>query len=219
MHCGRAARWKSRRYFAVIRTILGSDPMDPDAYGREMRLWQALGPAKYRLRSAGLAALLALAGVTVFLGSMTVASLFPGSGAVVQGPGEHQVRVVVGDCQRVGPISRRGFGYWWECDAVVIATNGAVRKARIGPSVVTPKDRGRSVELREGCRDKEGFTDCTYGRPTGRLLEFGLLLIVKLSWVVSVFIGFGVVMFLTRALLGAPRYFRFRGRRPSATRS
>lgn len=219
MHCGQPARWRPRRYCGVIRTILGSDLMDPDIYGREMRLWQRLGPAKYRLRSAALAALLALAGVTVLLGGMTALSLFPGSGAVVQGPGEHPVRVVVGDCQRVGPISRRGFGYWWECDAVVNAANGAVRKARIGPAVVTPEDRGRSVELREGCRDKEGFTDCTYGRPTSRLLELGLLLIVKVGWVVSVLVGFGVVMFLTRALLGAPLYLHFRGLRPSATRS
>ncbi|MEU8262027.1 DUF6346 domain-containing protein [Micromonospora sp. NPDC048999] len=189
--------------------------MDPDIRGREMRLWQALGPAGYRLRSVGLAALLAVIGVVVFLGSMTVASLLPGSRAGALGPGEQQVRAVVGDCQRVGPISRRGFGYWWECEASVITADGDVRNAWIGPSVVTHEDRGRAVELRESCRDKIHFTDCTYGRPTSRWLGLGMLLIVRLGWLVSLFSGFGVAMFLTRALLGAPRYFRFRGNPPS----
>ncbi|MET7966258.1 DUF6346 domain-containing protein [Micromonospora sp. NPDC005305] len=173
-----------------------------------MRLWQSLGPAKYRLRSACLAVLLALASVVVFLGSMTLASLF---GGVHYG---HPARVVVDDCQRVGPISRRGFGYWWECDAVVTAPDGTVRKARIHASDVAPEDRGQSVELREACSVKGRVTDCSYGGATGYLLSLGLQLIVKLGWLVLVFSGFGVLMFLTRALLGAPRYLRFRGRRP-----
>lgn len=160
--------------------------MDPGIRDREMRLWLTLGPAIYRLRSVGLAALLALAGVVVVLGVMTAINHFPGSGSVYQGPGDHPVRVVVGDCQRTGPVSRRGFGYWWECDAVVTAADGAVREARIGRSVVTPEDRGRSVDLREGCRDKEASTDCAYGSPTSEWLEVGVLLVGKLGWVVAV---------------------------------
>ncbi|WP_433320319.1 DUF6346 domain-containing protein [Micromonospora chersina] len=172
-----------------------------------MRLWESLGPAKYRLRSACVAVLLAPAGVAVFLGSMTLATLFAG---VDYG---HQARVVVHDCQQVGPIGQHGFGYWWECNAVVTAPDGTVRKARINPPDVAPEDRGRTIELREACR-KEGSTKCSYGRPTSRLLNFGLLIIVKLGWLALVFSGFGVLMFLTRALLGAPLYLRFRGRRP-----
>ncbi|MEU5905477.1 DUF6346 domain-containing protein [Micromonospora sp. NPDC047467] len=189
--------------------MFGADLMGPDIYSREMRLWQSLGPGRYRLRSACLAVLLALASVVVFLGSMTIASLF---GGVHYG---HPARVVVGDCQQVGPISRRGFGYWWECDAVVTAPDGMVWTARIHASDVVPEDRGRSVELRESCHVKGDVTDCSYGRPTGYLLIVGLQLIVKLGWVALVFGGLGVVMFLTGALLGAPRYLRFRGRRPS----
>ncbi|MFG1884794.1 DUF6346 domain-containing protein [Micromonospora sp. NPDC049102] len=110
-----------------------------------MGLWETLGPVGYRLRSVGGAALLALAAVVIFLLGMTATSLFPGSGAVYQGPGEHPVRVVVADCQRVGPISHRGLGYWWECDALATAADGTSREARIGRSVVSPKiEAGRS---------------------------------------------------------------------------
>lgn len=203
------ARWKSRRHLVMIKTMVGSDFMGPDFYGREMRLWQSLGPAKYRLRSACLAVLVAVASMVVFLGSMTLASLF---GGLHYG---HPARVVVDDCQQVGPISQRGFGYWWECDALATAPDGTVRKARIYGSDVTPEDRGRSVELRESCV-REGASECTYGRPTGYLLNIGLQIIIKLGWLVLVVGGFGVVAFLTRALLGAPRYMRFRAHRPSA---
>ncbi|MFG1652340.1 DUF6346 domain-containing protein [Micromonospora sp. NPDC049275] len=188
--------------------------MNPDIRDREMRLWESLGPAGYRLRCVGVAALLALAGIVSFLTGMTVASLFPGTGAVFHGPGEHPVIVVVDGCQRVGPISSRGFGYWWECDATVTAMDGAARKARIESSVVTPEDQGRPLELREGCRDESGLTDCTYGRPTNGWLEVGVLLISKLGLLVAVGSGVVALVYLTRAALGAPRYCRFRGGNP-----
>ncbi|MEU8420707.1 DUF6346 domain-containing protein [Micromonospora sp. NPDC048835] len=193
--------------------------MDPDIRDREMRLWQTLGPARYRLRSAGLAVLVAFAGVVIFLGIVTLVSFFPGSGTVYQGPGERPVSVVVGECEQIGPISKNGFGYWWECNAIVTAADGAARQARLERSIVTPEDRGQPVELREGCRDKSGLTDCGYGRPVNEWFEVGVLLIGKLNWVIAVVSALGVLMYLTRALLGAPRYCRFRGSRPLSERS
>ncbi|SCE98804.1 hypothetical protein GA0070612_2754 [Micromonospora chokoriensis] len=185
--------------------MVGSDLAGPDLYGREMRLWQSLGPTTYRLRSACLAALLALASVLVFLGAMTVVNQF---GGVHYG---QPARVVAGACQQIGPISRRGFGYWWECDAAVIASDGTARKVRVHSSGIVPEDQGSSVELRETCRTNGDVTDCSYGKPIGWLLHVGLGLIVCLGWLALAFGAAGVVMFLTRALLGAPRYLRFRG--------
>ncbi|MEU8391217.1 DUF6346 domain-containing protein [Micromonospora sp. NPDC048843] len=193
--------------------------MDPAIRDRELRLWQTLGPTGYRLRSVGVAALLALGGLVVFLGIMTVISHFPGTGAVYKGPGERSVRVVVGTCQQLGPISKQGFGYWWECDAAVTGAGGAVRKTRIERSIVTPEDQGRSLVLREGCRDREGFTDCSYGRPTSSWLEMGVLLTGKVGWIVAVISGLTALVYLTRALLGAPRYCRLRGGRPAGAGS
>ena len=171
--------------------MLGSGFMDRDIHGREMRLWQTLGPTGYRLLCVGLAALLAAEGVTVFLAGMTAVSLFPGTGAVYQGPGENVVQVVSGECNGLGTISRRGLVMVgvrrschcgrWRCPEY---TDWPVGRHARGP--------GSSVELREGCRDKEKFTHCSYGRPTSSWFEVSVLFIGKMGWLGRVVGGLGV---------------------------
>ena len=93
--------------------------MDPAIRDRELRLWQTLGPTAYRLRSVGVAVLLALGGAVVFLGFMTAINHFPGTGAVYEGQESARCAWSSAPASSFGPISKQGFGYWWECDAAV----------------------------------------------------------------------------------------------------
>ncbi|TDC66466.1 hypothetical protein E1258_02555 [Micromonospora sp. KC207] len=152
--------------------------------------------------------LLMMAAVGTFLLLSTLVSLYPGTGTVVRGPGDRAVQATGGACARVGPISGYGFGYWWDCDATLRDGDGGTRVVRVGPSVLSPDDLGRTVEIRESCRDG----DCEYGRAANQWLEGLLLAVGKLGWFLMVILGGSAVVAVVRAVLGAPRYLRLHGR-------
>lgn len=120
----------------------------------------------------------------------------------------------VGACTRVGPVSWYGFGYWWDCHVQVSLPEGRQVDARVGPSVVTPADRGHPVEVVEVCA-ASGHRDCAYKRKGSVLVELGVRALGIVFWI-SLVIGLllGGIRIL-RALLGdqrARRYLQKRGR-------
>ena len=116
------------------------------------------------LLAAGAAAALGLA---VLLVTTTLHSLYPGTGSGWFGPPERAAIAEVKTCQRLGPVSIDGLGYWWQCQVTVRVADGRVVTAVVDHSIVTPADRGRVIEFREACWG-DGFTRCRYGRPAAR---------------------------------------------------
>ncbi|MDG4785252.1 DUF6346 domain-containing protein [Micromonospora sp. WMMD1102] len=121
--------------------------------------------------------------------------------------------VQVGACDRVGPASAAGFGYWWYCEITVTLPDGRAVAAVVGPSVVTPDDRGRPPALVGYCSRTEP-DDCSFTRE-GRNLFLGLLgwfamLLSLAALVCTAFVG-GTALLI--ALLGPARVERWFGRR------
>ncbi|ROO60935.1 hypothetical protein EDC02_2854 [Micromonospora sp. Llam0] len=161
----------------------------------------------YRLRQLFFMILtLAVASVFLFL-YLTVISLYPGTGVVrPYGPIEQSVQVKVEECRRVGPVSDQGLGYWWVCRLLIERDNGRTVEAVVGGSVVTPKELGRVVTIREACRDP-GQNECAYGKPVSRVLELLYGVFQIFSRVLGVFFILMSLLYLLRVSVGAPTYF------------
>ncbi|MEH0937821.1 DUF6346 domain-containing protein [Micromonospora psammae] len=158
-----------------------------------------------------------IAGIVVsLLVFSTLASLYPGTGAVKSTPAEQPAEADVRECRRVGPVSGDGLGYWWHCAVTVRTWDGREVDTVVGHSVVTPKDRGRSVEFREVC-DEEGNSDCRYGRPAPRIwaLAVAILGLLRVATVLLLIIGTGFA--LVRGVVGVPAYYAWNNRRGKRT--
>lgn len=53
------------------------------------------------------------------------------------------------DCQRLGPVSRHGFGYWYDCRANVTWSDGTRSRVTTRASVLSPADLGREVAVKQ----------------------------------------------------------------------
>ena len=97
----------------------------------------------------------------------TLDSFYPGEPAIIDD--SQPVRATVDRCDRAGPLSDHGFGYWWVCDVRVEGSRHGITEAVLDRSIVTGADVGRTVTLYEGCyksrRDKT--VHCVAGVPTG----------------------------------------------------
>ncbi|MFC8619749.1 DUF6346 domain-containing protein [Micromonospora purpureochromogenes] len=95
---------------------------------------------------------------------------------------EQPATATVRQCERAGPVSGNGFGYWWECDVAVRMRDGRTVETAVGHSVVTPDDQGRRVDFREACFGANN-TKCHYGRPTWLLwgIAVSILGMVKIA--------------------------------------
>ncbi|MGC5019704.1 DUF6346 domain-containing protein [Micromonospora sp. DT47] len=183
-----------------------------DIHREQIVAYERRGPFWGRL-SQLLVAVTLLAGVV--LSSLlldTVASFYSGTGVTKSSPREQSAEATVEECQRLGPVSTYGFGYWWRCDVTVRMGDGRTVRTTVGHSVVTPGDRGRAVEFREACFGKNN-TDCNYGRPTSRLWGLALALAGMLNFAISLFLIVGAGFYLVRAVVGVPRYFAWYNRR------
>jgi hypothetical protein len=152
-------------------------------------------------------------GIVLLLAFATVFGLYKGTRSGWFGPAERSAVAQVGDCHRLGPVSRDGFGYWWKCQVSVRVANGRVVHTVVDRSIVTPADRGRQVEFREAC--KGGTTKCSYGRPVARGWKVALGLMNLIEWCLLGFCAFMALILLVRAVAG-PRgferlYDRFQG--------
>ncbi|WP_229397952.1 DUF6346 domain-containing protein [Micromonospora okii] len=142
----------------------------------------------------------------------TVASFYPGTGAVKSTPPEQPAEALVGDCQRVGPVSGDGLGYWWHCGVTVRTRDGREVETVVEHSVVTPRDRGKAVEFREVCYGKDN-SDCRYGRPVARVwaLALSMMGIVRIG--LLLLLAVGVSFALVRAVVGVPAVIAWYNRR------
>ncbi|MER7416132.1 DUF6346 domain-containing protein [Micromonospora peucetia] len=150
----------------------------------------------------------------IFISSLlidTLISFYPGTGVVKSTPAERPVEAVVGDCQRAGPVSVDGLGYWWHCAVTVRTPDGRQVDTVVGHSVVTPADWGEPVGFREACYGK-GNSDCRYGRPVARIwaLVVAILHMLRISIFVPLVVGSG--FYLVRSVVGVPRYYRWMNR-------
>lgn len=110
-------------------------------------------------------------------------------------------RAYVQGCQRFGPVSRYGFGYWWQCQVDVSLDDGRIQYARVGRSIVTPADEGRPVRVVEDC-DDPGYKDCAYSRPGNAAVALAIRAIVLVTRIITFFALFGSFLFLGLSLLG-----------------
>lgn len=148
----------------------------------------------------------------------TLASFYPGTGAVKSTPAEQPAEAEVGDCRRVGPVSGDGLGYWWHCAVTVRTHDGREVNTVVDHSVVTPGDRGKVIEFREVCYGK-GNTDCRYGRPAWRVwaLAVSMLGIVRIGVLFLLIVGVGFA--IVRGVVGVPTYYAWHNRRAKRSRS
>lgn len=82
------------------------------------------------------------------LGVWTLGAVF--RNVVSTGPIEDETApvAVATSCEQLGPVSRFGFGYWWECTADVSSANGGSTTAEeFHGSELTPADIGKPVRV------------------------------------------------------------------------
>jgi hypothetical protein len=95
--------------------------------------------------------------------------------------------------------------------------DGRVVTTVVDHSIVTPADRGRTIEFREACRGG-GFSDCSYGRPVARGWKAALGALKLVEVTILAFFAFAIVVLLIWAVLGyrgrlALYHWAHRGRR------
>jgi uncharacterized protein DUF6346 len=178
------------------------DPAGPDG--------TADGPVKDRVKMLLAAVVAAGTGFVLVLVFATVFNLYKGTRSGYLGPEEHPAVARVGACERLGPVSRDGIGYWWQCHAAVRVADGRVVNTVVDRSILTPADAGRAVEFREACKGQEGkhVTGCSYGRPVGRGWKGAVAALNFLERILVAVCAFGVVLFLVRGVLGRRGYAR-----------
>jgi len=92
---------------------------------------------------AGLFALVIL-GAGVLLGLTGFTKFAPGAGTTaVADRGVARVS----DCTSEGPVSIRGYGTWWTCQADVVWESGRQTRVTAEPDQLTPSDKGSEVPV------------------------------------------------------------------------
>ena len=142
-----------------------------------------------------------MVGVAVSLTFSTVESWYPGTGSSTRGPTEQTVAVTVRFCERVGPVSHHGFGYWWECTIVAPGHGSTV----VDRSILGPPDVGLDVELQQACF-REDY--CVYGKRVHWLVTTAFLALRIIDRLASVLFVSCALVWLARGVLGPERYWR-----------
>lgn len=154
---------------------------------------------------------LGVGALMLWLGMTSLTSLYRGEPDPHAPSRVHGV-VAVGDCWRSGPISRYGFGYWWQCDVSVSLTDGRTIMTRLDRSIVKPSDRGNRVLLVESCSGPRR-TKCVLARPGNYPLALALRIVRVVLWVGTGIATFVSIAFLLRYMLGQTLFIRIFGTR------
>ncbi|WP_223874526.1 DUF6346 domain-containing protein [Salinispora fenicalii] len=166
--------------------------------------YERRGPFWGRVARFAMAIALLVAIPVLYLISETLVSFYPGTGVVKSSPPERPAVATVQDCQRVGPVSSNGLGYWWHCDVTVQTQDGRQVVTTVYNSVVTPSDRGKAVEFREACFG-EGNSRCEYGRPSAWAWAMAVQVFYIIRTSVYLFLIIGSGMYLVTGVVGVPR--------------
>jgi hypothetical protein len=172
------------------------------------------GPVKDRLKMLLGALMAAAVAVLVLLVFATLFNLYKGTRSGYLGPEEHPAVAVAGPCERLGPVSRDGLGYWWQCHATVRAADGRVITTVVDRSILTPADAGHTVAFREACKVDEGRhrSGCSYGRPSGRGWKGAMAALMLVERGLIAVCAIFVIVCLLRAVLGRSGYAKLYAR-------
>jgi hypothetical protein len=153
-------------------------------------------------------------GVVLLLVFATAFNLYKGTRSGYLGPEEHPAVAWTGSCERLGPVSHDGIGYWWQCHATVRVADGRVVNTVVDHSILTPADVGHAVEFREACKTEAGKqpSGCSYGRPSGRGWKGAMAGLMLVERALIALCGFCVVLCLVRAVLGRRGYAKLYAR-------
>lgn len=94
---------------------------------------------------AGLFALVIL-GAGVLLGLTGFTKFDPAAGTNSRPLVDRGVARVT-DCTSEGPVSIRGFGTWWNCQADIVWESGRQERMKAEPGQLTPSDKGSEVSV------------------------------------------------------------------------
>ncbi|MEH0936264.1 DUF6346 domain-containing protein [Micromonospora psammae] len=155
------------------------------------------------------AAVTIVAGAVLALGLTTVISSYRGESTPTW-TSPVRVSVVANGCERVGPVSSYGFGYWWRCRAQVMDAEGRASEITLGASMVTPDDKNDPVALVERCSAVDR-RECVYTRRGGEAAAIGIRMLHVLRLVILVISATMAVLFLLRGFLGRKPYARLVG--------
>jgi hypothetical protein len=106
----------------------------------------------------------------------------------------------VNDCSRSSVISRFGGGRWWICTSMVTLQDGRHVTVRIGPSVLTPEDSQKHVQIVETCTGRNGSGSCSYTREGSTLLGIVMRGLMIVRWSVVIIGVLLTVILLLRTL-------------------
>ncbi|GAA2914006.1 hypothetical protein Acy02nite_91020 [Actinoplanes cyaneus] len=176
---------------------------------RERSAWQRRSPVGWRLVKLTQAiGMVALAYVSTFV-LATLSTFYPGTGSIgARGPDERPVRASVESCQRAGPLSTMGLGYWWVCHVRVATADRGDVEAVVDRSIVSKEDVGRTVDLWEACGEKPGAA-CSYGKAVGAGWQIYEGVVRMLGRVLIFLMLVSACFYLLATVLGAPRYLVF----------
>ncbi|MGW4467692.1 DUF6346 domain-containing protein [Micromonospora sp. NPDC004704] len=160
---------------------------------------------KQRVRFAMIGVLFFVLWLIVAAAFATVTSFYPGTGSTKGRSAEKSAIADVRECERSGPLSKYGYGYWYECRISVSVAGGEAVDAIVGRSIVRHADVGKKVELRQLCSLRDS-TDCRYGRPTSRFWTFLVLALGVVSRGVSIAFVLIILYYLLNAVIGQRRY-------------
>lgn len=156
------------------------DPDDPDNMTSEEKAAQektakTLAAPQTRsedLRRRLLGMVLLLCTVVFGLGVWTLGSVF--RQVVSTGPIEDESApvAVATSCEQLGPVSRFGFGYWWECLADVHSHGATSRGQEFHGSELTPADIGKPVHATATSTGSPRDSSTLWQRNTTRPLAF-----------------------------------------------
>lgn len=193
-------------------SAIGREDETPAVAGIEVDDRESKRPRRpfTRKRSLRNAIATLLAGSAAWLILATVQSLYKGTGVAKATPPEKPAAVEATSCQRDGPITWSGFGYWWTCRATARVSDGREVKIVVTHSILAPGDVGRTVDFREACFG-ENNTRCVYGRPTNHLWAFLLELLGIVRAAVAFSFGFLAFVYLLGAIFGKDRANRIIG--------
>ncbi|MCW3845180.1 DUF6346 domain-containing protein [Micromonospora yasonensis] len=161
---------------------------------------------------------IAVVTATLGLGLTTVMSAYPGE-TTPTWTSPRAVRADVDRCERTGPVSSSGFGYWWRCQVVVREGAGPTRNVVLSGSVVTGADTGRSVALVQRCASRVS-RECAYTRSGSEVVAVAIRLLHVLRITVVVLGMIIIVLLLVRGVLGQRLYARLvsSGQEPASER-
>jgi hypothetical protein len=132
--------------------------------------------------------------LTILLLISTGDSLYGATTLVGPSNAEHPVVLHVESCQRVGPVSRSGFGFWWTCR--VTGGRAGAASTVIRRSIVTQADVGHDVTVQEFCDD----TGCHHGRLVSRWWSFPMAVLFLGGMGLVFMAGCFTIMLLFRAV-------------------